>query len=85
MSHSKTTKRGHSLYVEKWNPFAKRFINECKLCGDRGYSPTIEEEGFRDDAMHAAIYVELKRTLKRLPLDELGRCEHCAQIHDKNN
>ena len=24
MSHSKTTKKGYSLYIEKWNPKAKK-------------------------------------------------------------
>ena len=76
------TKRGYSLYVEKWNPDAKRFINTCKLCGHSGYSPSIEQEGFCDDSTRRAIYVELKKTLLPLALDELGRCENCAKVHD---
>ena len=82
MSHSKMTKRGYSLYVERWNPDAKRFINTCKLCGHQGYSPTIEEEGFCDDYTRRAIYAELSKTLSPLPLDELGRCETCARVQD---
>lgn len=84
MSHSKKIKRGYSLYVEKWNPYAKKFIVTCKLCGRRGYSPTIEEDGFCVDAEYAAILYELKRTLNKLQLDELGRCETCARIQDEN-
>ncbi len=86
MSHSKKTKRGKSLYIESWNPSAKRFINTCALCGDVGYSPTIEEEGFikdgeggRTNYEHAAIYAELTRTLKPLPLDAQSRCPDCAR------
>ena len=43
MSHSKHTKRGFSLYIEKWNPSAKKYINTCALCGKSGYSPSLEE------------------------------------------
>ena len=43
MSHSKTTKKGYSLYIEKWNPKAKRYINTCALCGKQGYNPSIEQ------------------------------------------
>ena len=48
MSHSKFTKRGHSLYLENWNPSAKKYINTCKICGHSGYSPVIEQEGLCD-------------------------------------
>ena len=88
MSHSKKTKRGKSLYVESWNPSAKKFINICKICGREGYSPTIEEEGFthpsgKSDGVHWAIYTELTAILQPLPLDELGRCEVCARLTEK--
>ena len=46
MSHSKVTKRGYSLYVEKWNPSAKKYINICAVCGHKGYSPVIERDEF---------------------------------------
>ena len=82
MSHSKKTKRGRSLYIENWNPYAKKFINVCKVCGRRGYRPSIEDDGFCSDAMYAAIYDELKSTLQSLSLDELGRCEVCAKLMD---
>ena len=83
MSHSKKTKRGRSLYIEKWNPYAKKFINECKLCGRRGYSPGIETEGFKDEPMHRAIRSELVATMDKLELDGLGRCALCASLMDK--
>ena len=92
MSHSKRTKRGHSHYVESDNPDAKRFINTCILCGKQGYRPSIEEAGFEGDGgvlrnknfVHSVIYAELSRTMNPLPLDELGRCEQCAAVMDRN-
>ncbi len=89
MSHSKRTKRGKSLYIEKWNPTAKRFINTCAICGAQGYSPTIDEEGFVYDNAnkisnfkHRAIRAELKSVFKPLSLDSLGRCALCAKRMD---
>ena len=46
MSHSKLTKRGKSLYLDKWNPYAKKYINTCCLCGAVGYDTSIEKDGF---------------------------------------
>ena len=83
MSHSKTTKKGYSLYIEKWNPKAKKYINTCALCGSQGYNPSIEQEGFIDDAERRAICIELKKTLSVLPLDDCGRCADCAKRMDK--
>ena len=77
MSHSKYTKRGYSLYLEKWNSSAKKYINICAICGHKGYSPVIEQEGF-----DKVIYEELSKTLCRMQLDELGRCEDCAKVQD---
>lgn len=90
MSHSKKTKRGHSLYVEKWNASAKNYVNTCKLCGKQGYNPSIEEDGFLHpsptvtDYKHCAIYTELTTIYQPLPLDSLGRCEQCAKVMDKH-
>ena len=82
MSHSKMTKRGRSLYLEQWNPNAKKYINTCKICGHRGYSPVIEQEDFCNEPLNGVIYSELKSTFTVLPLDELGRCEMCAKAQD---
>ena len=84
MSHGKKTKRGNSLYLDKWNPYAKKYINTCKLCGCRGYSPAIDEEDFSDTVGNGAIRYELKRTLTKLELDGFGRCADCAKVHDKS-
>ena len=81
MSHSKLTKRGHSLYLEKWNPAAKKYINICKLCGRRGYRPTIETAA--PSARQRLIFAELAKTLPRMELDQWGRCRDCAAIQDK--
>ncbi len=85
MSHSKMTKRGHSLYIERWNPSAQKYINTCSLCGRQGYSPAIEDEDFIKplrqigDLERVAIYNELTKILKPLPLDSYGRCRECAK------
>ena len=83
MSHSKMTRRGRSHYIESWNRDAKRFINTCIICGHKGYSPTVDEDGFCDDQIRAVIRSELKQTLQPLPLDELGRCPQCAAVQDR--
>lgn len=78
--HSKYNKRGYSLYIEQWNPSAKKYINTCAICGFRGYSPVIEEEDFCNGVEKMAIYKELKKSLSKLELDELGRCKDCARV-----
>ena len=91
MSHSKYNKRGHSLYLDNWNPNAKKYINECSVCGHKGYSPAIEQPDFLSDtdkdpftfSVNKAIYEELTKTFSALELDELGRCETCARIQDE--
>ncbi len=89
MSHSKFTKRGKSLFIESWNPATKKHINTCALCGAQGYNPSIDEDGFvREhkkliDLEHRAMRDELRRTMKPLALDELGRCEICARVMDE--
>ena len=83
MSHSKFAKRGKSLYIEKWNPSAKRFINTCIICGAQGYNPSIDDAGFVYFE-HRAIRDELKRTLNPLSLDSLGRCDNCARLMEKD-
>ena len=79
MSHSKHTKRGYSIYLEKWNPSAKKYINTCTICGSRGYSPVIENAEFKE----TVIREELIKTLPRMVVDELGRCSDCARIQEK--
>ena len=83
MSHSKTNKKGYSLYIEKCNPKAKKYINTCVLCGCQGYNPSIEREGFVDDMERRVIYSELKKTLSALSLDDCCRCIDCAKRMNK--
>ena len=80
MSHSKQTKRGHSLYIEKWSRGNLKYINFCAVCGTRGYSPYIAEEEFR--RRHEVEFRELSAMMNELPLDELGRCADCAAVMD---
>ncbi len=90
MSHSKYNKRGHSLYLESFNPHAKKYINTCRICGYKGYSPAIMQPDFLSDrdkeplvfAVNKAIYEELTKTLSVLELDAFGRCKDCARIQD---
>jgi hypothetical protein len=86
MSHRKHTKRGASLYLEKWNPAAKQYIHTCAVCGAKGYSPAVDEPDF--EALHwenSVIAKELRRTLKPLPLDRLGRCGTCAAVMEQKH
>lgn len=78
MSHSKHTKRDYSIYIEKWDKSAKKYINTCVICGHKGYSPVVEKEGF-----DKVIFKELSKTLRKLELDEYGRCSYCARAQDK--
>lgn len=89
MSHSKYHNRGHSLYLDNWNPNAKKYINECIICGFKGYSPLIEQPDFISDkdpftfSINKAIYEDLTKTFSVLGLDDYGRCKDCARIQDK--
>lgn len=82
MSHSKHTKRSYSLYIEKWNKSAKKYINTCVICGYRGYSPVIEYENFCTTLENKVIFKELSKILNKLELDEFGRCIDCARIQN---
>ena len=84
MSHSKLIKRGYSLYIEKWDASAKKYINTCAICGHKGYSPVIEQAEFQERFGNWVIYKELTKTLCRMQLDSLGRCEDCAWVQDKH-
>lgn len=81
MSHSKFRRKGHSLYIDNWNPSAKKYINTCCLCGREGYSPSILETDFINSLEREAIYNELTKMFNSsLKLDSFGRCEKCAKI-----
>lgn len=82
MSHSKHTKRGYSLYIENWNPAAKKYINTCAVCGKKGYSPAIEQKDFCNNLENNAIYKELVKIFGKMELDKFGRCEVCAKAMD---
>lgn len=83
MSHSKHTKRDYSIYIEKWNKSAKKYVNTCAVCGHKGYSPVIEYEDFCETAENKVIFKELSKTLHKLELDEFGRCIDCARVQDR--
>ena len=84
MSHSKERKGGRSLYTEKWNPAAKKYIRTCVLCGRQGYSPTVAQPDFASNPERKVIREELARMFSSpLPLDEHGRCSHCAELQNE--
>ncbi len=91
MSHSKMTKRGKSLYLDSWNPNAKKYLNQCKVCGHIGYSPVIDQPDFLSDegklpmelSLNKVIHAQLTQTYSVLELDEFGRCSICSAILDK--
>lgn len=85
MSHSKFTNRGYSLYIEKWKPSTKKYINTCVICGHKGYSPVIEQEDFCNSLENKVIYEELSKILCKMQLDELGRCKFCAKAQDSQD
>ena len=78
MSHSKFKQGGKSFYLDSWNPSAKRFVVQCVHCGHTGFTPAVLEEDFANSLERQAIKSELERILGPLRLDELGRCESCA-------
>ena len=83
VSHSKFRIKGQSLYLDKWNSAAKKYIHICYLCGRKGYSPAIEEEDFATTPGRKVIYTELTKTLNSaLELDSFGRCAECAKRQD---
>lgn len=83
MPHSKYRKKGQSLYLDNWNPYAKKYINVCVLCGRKGYSPAIEEKDFQNSLERKAIYEELTKMYKSpLTVDAFGRCTDCALRQD---
>ena len=85
MSHSKYTKMGRSLYLTKWRRDAEQYVNTCKICQRRGYSPAIEAAEFAAQPRNKVIHRELSKTLSPLVLDEMGRCEVCARVMDGEN
>ena len=88
MSHSKVTKNGKSLYIEKYNSATKNFINTCSICGKQGYKPSICDDGFINPSAqitnhsHSAMYNQITKCYKQMAVDELGRCEICANVMD---
>lgn len=84
MSHSKLIKRGRSLYIDRWNPAAKKYIHSCCVCGQKGYRTEIENDSFCCTREKQAIFNVLVKTMSRLSLDEWGRYADCAGVQDTN-
>lgn len=87
MSHSKHRQRkyGFSMFINKWHPSSKKYINTCLICGSKGYNPVILERDFGSaGALGRVIRDSLSKTYNPLPLDALGRCGDCAGIQEKH-
>ena len=68
------------------NPFAKRFINTCAVCGAEGYAPQIDDADFAGNestVFHQFSREKLQAMLRGyfepLALDEAGHCAACAR------
>ena len=64
MSHCKYNKHGRSLYLDNWNPNAKKYINECKICGYKGYSPAIEQPDFLSNRDNQPFVCTVNKVIK---------------------
>jgi hypothetical protein len=68
------------------NPYAKRFINTCAVCGAQGYAPQIDDADFAGNestVFHRfsrdVLQARLRRYYRPLSLNEAGRCAACAR------
>ncbi len=80
MSHSKVRKRGKSLYLDKWNKRAKKWVVQCVHCGFQGHSLAILEPDFADTHEKEVIRGSLRSVLAPLELDAHGRCPSCTEL-----
>jgi hypothetical protein len=86
-------RRGQSFYAEVLDPSAKRFLNQCSLCGRVGLKPeaggvdyhairdekTVKEHQKLDKLMQKIAVGSLQRVYEPLLLDKFGHCEICAK------
>lgn len=67
------------------NPYAKRFINTCAVCGAQGYAPQVDDADFAGNeptVFHRFSREKLRAMLHKyyqpMALDEFGRCDECG-------
>jgi hypothetical protein len=89
-------KRGQSFYGEVLDPSAKKYLNQCSLCGRVGLSPSaldVDYDAVKQDKtvkpnlkmtkiIHKIAIGRLQRVYEPLPLDQFGRCEVCAKVSE---
>ena len=52
-----------------------KWVNQCSICGDRGYNPEVPEDtGYSVRAKH------MKRYLKPLYVNEFNICQLCEEL-----
>ncbi len=83
MSHSKKRGQSKSLYLDSWNPAAKKYLVACGVCGKKGYKPTVAEFKTSESRRERMIFKELDRLFDLLDLSKAGICrECCKQVSD---
>ena len=84
MSHSKHRKKEKSIYLDSWNPGAKKYIVNCVICGTKGYKLSLLEPDFEKTPLGKPIKDEIIKIYNPLDLDENGLCDQCAEIKNIN-
>lgn len=84
MSYSKKRPQGRSLYLENWNPDARKYIVSCAGCGERGYCRTVEKSDFLATRKGRVIRDELSRLISVLELSDSGLCQDCSDRTESN-
>src|ERR1019366_9144794 len=92
-------KRGQSFWTVVVDPSAKRFLNQCVLCGRVGLKPAaldadysaIEHEKTVPHQQKSAVFDQelafknLGGRYEPLSLDKFGRCEICAGTTERDD
>jgi hypothetical protein len=87
-------KRGQSFFAEVIDRSAKKFLNQCSLCGRVGLLPNaldVEQVAAQENKAvdrhireaefsRSTAVKHLRKRYEPLPLDRLGRCEVCARV-----
>ncbi|MCC6486436.1 MAG: hypothetical protein IT364_02970 [Candidatus Hydrogenedentes bacterium] len=78
---TRSERHGHEgdRYLEQY-PKLQKWINQCLLCGARGYEPCVPDEIMPWPTAATRI---LKRFFPPLAVHENGHCEVCAKVVGK--
>lgn len=67
-------------YIKLYPKFGK-WINECRVCHVKGYSPDLPEQITVYEGSLGSRYI--KKYFDPLPLNQDGMCEECAKVFAK--